>query len=130
MDEFQIKTIDDITVVKVELVIATLRDAQPLWDEFEKNLLFYRKKTIIDLSQCNYVDSTFIGMIVRIFNKLDENKNQLKLVCPQAESIDKFRYIGITKVIDCFFTLPEAVDSYPQVLPIRYINNYQDFGLN
>ena len=130
MDEFQIKTIDDITVVKVELVIATLRDAQPLWNEFEKNLLFNRKKTIIDLSQCHYIDSTFIGMIVRIFKKLDENKNQLKLVCPQAENIDKFRYIGIAKVIDCFITLPEAVDSYFQEPKFRFINNYQGIGLN
>ena len=100
MGAFQIKTIDDITIVKVELVKATIRDSQPLWDEFENNLLFYRKKTIIDFSPCNYVDSTFIQLIIRIFRKTVENKNQLKLVYPQNENIDNFWSMGISKVID------------------------------
>ena len=72
MDAFQIKTIDDITIVQVLLVKARTRDTKLLWDKLENNLLFYRKKTIIDLSQCVYVDSTFFQFIIRIFRKTVE----------------------------------------------------------
>ena len=63
MDDFKITTIKKILIVKPDFIVATLRDAKPLWDEFESKLLFKRDKIIIDLSSCNNVDSTFIGMI-------------------------------------------------------------------
>jgi len=109
MEEFQINQIGNIVVVKVDPVSATLRDAQPLWEEFEKNNLFDNNKIIIDISRCVHIDSTFMGMIVKIFKRVSENNGLLKLVFPQLSSIDSFRISGITKVLDCFDTLEEAL---------------------
>jgi len=109
MEEFQINQIGNIVVVKVDPVSATLRDAQPLWEEFEKNNLFDNSKIIIDISRCIHVDSTFMGMIVKIFKRVSGNNGQLKLVFPQLSSIDSFRISGITKVLECFDTLEEAL---------------------
>jgi len=109
MEEFQINQIGNIVVVKVDPVSATLRDAQPFWEEFEKNNLFDHNKIIIDISRCVHIDSTFMGMIVKILKRVNGNNGQLKLVFPQLSSIDSFRISGITKVLDCFDTLEEAL---------------------
>jgi hypothetical protein len=34
-DEFKIKIVDDIAIVTVDLLVATQRDAKPLWEELE-----------------------------------------------------------------------------------------------
>ena len=109
MEESQINIIGNIVVVQVDPVSATLTDAQPFWEEFEKNNLFNHSKIIIDISRCVHIDSTFMGMIVKIFKRVSGNNGQLKLVFPQLSSIDSFRISSITKVLECFDTLEEAL---------------------
>ncbi|MEJ2104396.1 MAG: STAS domain-containing protein [Ignavibacteriaceae bacterium] len=112
MDEFKLEMTNDILVVKVDILIATHRDAKPLWDEFENHLLFNREKIIIDLSYCNNVDSTFVGMIVKIFRKVKEKNGKMKLVFPQETNADVLQLTGIHKIIECFTSLDEALKSF------------------
>ncbi|MDH3269223.1 MAG: STAS domain-containing protein [Ignavibacteria bacterium] len=112
MENFSLKIVDHIAIIKVELISATLRDSQALWDLMDINSIFEKQKIIIDLSTCTSIDSTFIGMIVKIFRRVDENNSTLKLVFPQINELDSFRVIGITKILDCFDTVQNAVESY------------------
>jgi len=119
MEDFQIDYIDDILVVKVDLIAATLRDAQPLWIEFENHMLFKHSKIIIDLSTCAHIDSTFIGMIVKIFRKVRENKGQMMLVFPKVSTIEVFRLMGLTQVVGCFTNLEEAIEQLRLKIPLQ-----------
>lgn len=112
MDEFKLEMTNDILVVKVDILIATYRDAKPLWDEFENHLLFNREKIIIDLSYCHNVDSTFVGMLVKIFRKIKEKNRRLKLIFPQETNTDVFNLTGIDKIIECFTSLNDAIKSF------------------
>jgi stage II sporulation protein AA (anti-sigma F factor antagonist) len=112
MDDFKLEMIKDILVVKVDILIATHRDAKPLWDEFENHLLFNRNKIIIDLSYCSNVDSTFVGMIMKIFRKVKEKNGQLKLVYPEITTADVFQLTGIPKIIECFESREKALNSF------------------
>jgi anti-anti-sigma regulatory factor len=125
VESFKLKFIKDITVVKVDLIDATLRDAQPFWEEMERGAIFNHEKIIIDLSACTYVDSTFIGIIISFFRKVTEKKNQLKLVYPQKENVINFWALGLTKVIECFDTLKEAADSFDSKF-IRWRTNFDE----
>ena len=111
MDDFKINVFDDIAVVKIDILIATHRDAKPLWDELESRLIFKWKKLIIDLSPCNYIDSTFIGMIVKIFRKVCELNGQMVLVFPKINTVESFNVLGITKIVKSYNSLPEALNS-------------------
>jgi anti-anti-sigma regulatory factor len=111
MDEFKIDVINDILIFKVDVIIATHRDAKPMWEEFESHLLFNHKKIIIDISSCNTVDSTFIGMIIKIFRKVNEKNGQLKLIYPQVPS-DIFQLTGVSKIIDCYDNPDNAIKSF------------------
>ena len=112
MENFTLKIVDHIAIIKVELVSATLRDSQALWDMMDIDSIFEKQKIIIDLSGCGFIDSTFIGMIVKIFRRINENDGNLKLVFPQITDLESFRVIGITKILECFGTLANAIESY------------------
>jgi anti-sigma B factor antagonist/stage II sporulation protein AA (anti-sigma F factor antagonist) len=111
VDDFKMNVIDDIAVVKIDILIATHRDAKPLWDELESRLIFKWKKLIIDLSPCNYIDSTFIGMIVKIFRKVSEMNGRMILVFPKINTIESFSVLGITKIVPNYNSLEEALNS-------------------
>lgn len=112
MDYFTVYIINDIVVVKVDLAAATLRDSQVLWDTFNKNSLFNKQKIIIDLSSATFVDSTFIGMVVKLFKGVTENKGTIKLIFPHITDLDSFRITGITKILDCFRSVEDAAESF------------------
>ena len=122
MSDFVINIIDEIVVVKVDIVIATHRDAKPLWDEFESKLLFNRKKVVIDLSFCNNVDSTFLGILVKILRKLNEKDGKLVLVFPKLIRQELFIVTGINKIIPCYNTLTEALLSLGSKRSIKDFN--------
>lgn len=123
MEDFQINFSNDIAVVKVELVAATLRDTKLLWDELESHLIFNWNKVIMDLSSCSFIDSTFIGMIVKIFRKISQKNGQLKLVFPQITAVESFRVVGITKILECFDTLQEAEASFNHQPPVQKVSS-------
>jgi anti-anti-sigma factor len=112
MENFTLKIVDHIAIIKVELVSATLRDSQALWDMMDIDSIFEKQRIIIDLSGCTFIDSTFIGMIVKIFRRINENNGTLKLVFPQITDLESFRVIGITKILECFGTITNAIESY------------------
>lgn len=112
LDDFKIKFINDIAIVKVDILAATQNDAKPLWEELERKLIFHRNKVIIDLSFCNSVDSTFIGMIIKILRRVNEKYGQMLLVFPNRNVVEVFSLSGIDKIIPCYNTLQEALDHF------------------
>jgi len=112
MDNFLISTIDDISIVKVDISAATQRDSQGLWDKMAADSIFDQPKIIIDLTPCTFIDSTFIGMIVKIFRRVSEKDSRLKLAFPQITNLESFRVIGITKIVECFSSLEDAIESF------------------
>ena len=124
MENFSLKLIEHIAVVKVELVSATLRDSQPLWDLMDMESIFEKKKIIVDLSSCSFVDSTFIGMIVKIYRHINESGGRMKIVSPQVSELESFKLIGITKIIQCFPTISAAVESFEYDSSIQNIGSF------
>jgi anti-anti-sigma factor len=122
MENFSLKIVELVAVVKVELVSATLRDSQGLWDLMDMESIFEKKKIIIDLSGCTFIDSTFIGMIVKIYKQIIERGGKLKLVFPQVTELESFRVIGITKIMECFRTVSDAVESFNANSSVAKIN--------
>ena len=112
MNEFEINFTKDIVVVKVDIRTASLRDAKPLWDEFESHLLFNQKKIVIDFLVCHYVNSTFMGMILKIFKKVTGQDGIMKIVFPDVKTAFTFHMTHISKIIDCYDSLGEALDSF------------------
>lgn len=129
-DDFKIKIIEDIAIITVDLLVATQRDAKPFWDELDSKAILDWDKVIIDLSFCTFIDSTFIGMLVRIFKTISSKKGVMKLVFPEKNAGVYFHTTGIIKLVDCFDTLGEAVNSFNSKIPIRKISFNEKFHNN
>jgi anti-sigma B factor antagonist/stage II sporulation protein AA (anti-sigma F factor antagonist) len=114
MSEFQIRKINDITLISVGLVIATHKAAKLLWDELEKKSIFQLNKIVIDLSDCKYINSTFIGMLNKIYNKIIERDGQIKIVYPETIVIESQRTMSITKIVECYNNLDQALNSFDE----------------
>jgi anti-anti-sigma factor len=114
MEHFQVNQTDGIVIIKVNLINATDKEAKTLLEVFERYLLFDGSKIFIDLTSCSHIDSTFIGMIVKIFKKVSENNGQLKLVFPHLSIIDSFRISGITKILKCYDSAGDALAAFQE----------------
>ena len=112
MDIFNLEIAEGVAIVKVDIPSATMREAKPMWELFESEMIFDWKRIVIDLSACTFIDSTFIGMIIKIYRRINESNSQLKLVFPQITETESFRVVGITKIIDCFKSVDLAVESF------------------
>jgi anti-anti-sigma factor len=129
-DNIKIKIIDDIVIVTVDLPVATQRDAKQFWNELENKSILEWDNVIIDLSFCTFIDSTFFGIIVKILRTVSGNNGQLKLVFPEKNTRTHFHKTGITKVMDCFNTLNEAVNSFDSKFPTRKISFDEELTYN
>ena len=61
---------DEFSVIKVKLERATLREASTFKHYMEKSIAEDGRNLIIDLNSCEFVDSSFFGVLVAGLKKL------------------------------------------------------------
>lgn len=76
------------------------------------------KEIYADLSDCSYMDSTFIGILIGI-NKKFKNAygKKINIVCPSMECCKLFEGLGISKLLhmeDSTITLPQDMELISQ----------------
>ena len=69
-------------------------------------------KIIVDLSICEYVDSTFLGALVIALKKLSDRGGEIKYVIPKPEALYLLKLTGLYGVFNLYRTSEDAVDSF------------------
>ncbi len=110
--EYIKEKIGEILYVQVNMPRATLSDAEDF-----KNLLVSQidegnKKLIVDLSNCEFIDSTFLGTLVVALKKLTALEGDLKLVGFQPAVHSMFELTRMYRVFESFKSKEEAVKSF------------------
>ena len=80
---FDKELIDDIALIVVNSTSATTQHADEISQIIKAEIEDERKKVIVDLSQCKFVDSIFLGALIYSSKELKNNNGQMKLVQPQ-----------------------------------------------
>jgi anti-anti-sigma factor len=70
------------------------------------------KKILIDLSDCEYMNSSFLGTIIFIYKTLSESGGQLKLVTSNTDIKILLEITGVDKLIEAYGTKKEALKSF------------------
>ena len=78
--EFKTEKHGDVAVVQVFLNRATLAKAVKFKDEITKLIDDGINKFVVDLSICEYIDSTFLGAMVSLLKKVNSLNGDLRLV--------------------------------------------------
>lgn len=103
---------NDVIVEIVNVERATIKYAE----EFKKQVLnsinngFF--KVVVDLSNVEFIDSSFLGVLVRTLKRTVQFKGDLKLVGLQPAVRSMFELTRMLRVFDSFDNTNEAINSF------------------
>jgi anti-anti-sigma factor len=110
--EFKSEKFSDVTVIHVFLTRATLAKAVTFKDYVTEIVDGGSNKIIIDLSICEYIDSTFLGAMVAILKKVNSLNGDLRLVYNKEVPSLLFVLTRMDKVFKTFTALDDALASF------------------
>lgn len=114
--DYSVKEIREVTVVTLGVKRATAEIA----GEF-KNLLVSLieekkiKKILIDMSNVEFADSSFLGSIVSGLKKISQNNGDIKICGLQPPVDEMFKLTRLFKVFDIFEGRDEAINEFPVI---------------
>ncbi|MBK6913678.1 MAG: STAS domain-containing protein [Ignavibacteriales bacterium] len=99
MKNISLKRIDDVCIISILNERATLNISEEL-NSLILDCSPVCSDMIIDLSICNFIDSTFIGNLISVSKKLKENKTNLFLIKPEKEAFQIIVRMGVKEVFN------------------------------
>jgi len=106
------ETIDDIIVEIVNLDRATLLEAEELKRQVNDKIDNGYRKVIIDLTAVEFLDSTFLGVIVNTLKKVAKLGGDLKLVGFKSNVRSMFELTRLFRVFESYSELQDAIKSF------------------
>lgn len=110
--DFKSEQIGEVAVVSVFLNRATLAKAVQFKDFVSELIKTNTNKIIIDLSTCEYIDSTFLGAMVALLKKVTSLNGDLRLVYNKEMPSLMFVLTRMDKVFKVFPLLEDALESF------------------
>jgi len=112
VEDFATKEINNIRIEVVNLTRATYKEASELKKILSNDNKLKIPKLIVDISQCEFIDSTFLGVLVVSLKDMWEIGGEIRLVKPCFIANDLLARVGTLKIFNTYDTLQEAVDSF------------------
>ncbi|NMB81641.1 MAG: STAS domain-containing protein [Ignavibacteria bacterium] len=106
------EVIDDIIVEIINLERATLKEADQLKSMVNDKIDRGYKKIIIDLSTVEFIDSTFLGVLVNSLKKVAVLRGDLKLVGFKPGVRSMFELTRLFRVFESYGDLQDAIRSF------------------
>jgi anti-sigma B factor antagonist/stage II sporulation protein AA (anti-sigma F factor antagonist) len=99
---------EGIAVEKINFVRATMNEAFKIKNNLAEDSFDYGK-IIVDLSSCDYIDSTFLGALIYSYRNIIARKSIMVLVIGDTQLSKSFIYHEIIKMFRVYGTLIEAI---------------------
>lgn len=104
--------IGDVIVEIINVERASVKEANELKERLTDAIDEGYKQIIVDLSECDFVDSSFLGVLVSSLKKVANLEGDLKLVGFRPAVRSMFELTRLFRVFETFTNLQEAVKSY------------------
>ena len=111
MEDFDRIIIKDVVIEIVNLTRATFKEALIFKDRLNFDLLKF-KKVVIDIRQCEFIDSSFLGAIVYTKKHIAEKGGDLRIVKSHSNVRTIMEKVGAYKFFSIFDTIESAVQSF------------------
>ncbi|MFH0736205.1 MAG: STAS domain-containing protein [bacterium] len=102
----------DVLITIIQLERATLVESEFLKKQLSERISEGYKKIIIDLTDCEFIDSTFLGVIVNTLKKVARVNGDLKLVGFKPAVRAMFELTRMFRVFESFTDVEDAVKSF------------------
>lgn len=110
--DFIRETHGDILVEIVNLTRATLKEAEEFKHRLLEDINHGWRKIIIDLSDCEFIDSTFLGALVVSLKKMTTLGGDLRLIGFQPAVHTMFELTRMYRVFESFEHKEDALESF------------------
>ncbi len=100
---------NDFIVIKILFERATLREASSFKNYVDKTIAEENKNMIIDLNECEFVDSSFFGALVACLKRMKAMDKKFYLVYDSTDRLPIFSATGLDKIFKVFPSVDEAI---------------------
>lgn len=128
MEEFQRQIANGFIIERVNLSDATIAEAVRFKKHLETDISLGYNIIIIDLSNCNSLDSAFIGVMVVTLKQLIRLGGSIKIVKPGMFSKSLLNLTGTIEIFELYDSLSCAITSI--TLTQKENNNFTANGLD
>ena len=111
MEEFQRQIANGFIIERVNLYEATISKAAAFKKHLETDISLGYKIILIDLSNCNSLDSAFIGVMVVTLKHLMRLGGSIKIVKPGLFSKSLLNLTGTIEIFELYDSLDSAITS-------------------
>jgi len=110
MDSIERKIENYAVVFNVNLLRATLNEAVEFKDYLAETILDTDKDIIVNLSACEHLDSTFLGVLVSGYKKLKSQNRSLVIIEPVDQSSIFLTLNSIGKIFPLYTSVKVALE--------------------
>ena len=110
-EEFELFTVKGVRFIIVNLFRATINEAKILKSIIEEEIIIGVRKLAIDISQCEFIDSTFIGSLVVEQKRMKEKGGKIMLIYPVKLDENLFHVTNTLRIFEIYQTREEAIES-------------------
>jgi anti-anti-sigma factor len=111
-EDFLIDIVKGMSIVKVKLSRITSDKTEEFKQLLDTLLAAKHFKIIFDFSDCQYIDSMIIGIMVQTVKKVREKKGDILVVTPGGGINVMFARTGLYKIFKQFWTMEKAIESF------------------
>ncbi len=109
---FSFKTKDSVLVATVEAKRATVEIASDFKQALLKKIEENSSNVVVNLSNCEFVDSSFLGALVAGLKKATMKNGDLKIVGLQPPVQAMFELTRLYRIFDIFENEEDAIKSF------------------
>ncbi len=113
MGDFEKQVLGDVLIEKVNLLKATIVEASIMKKRLFEDIHLYNKNIIVDISKCDFINSTFLGALVVSLKRTRETGGDIKLVIvPSSITGGILNISGILRVFENYSSVEDALKSF------------------
>ncbi len=109
---FNKELIDDIVIITVNNTRAATQHADEISKLIEDEIANKVKKIVVDLSQCKFIDSIFLGALIYASKQMKEASGQIEIVEPAKLPQELFSIPKTLHLLEFYKTREDALKNF------------------
>ncbi len=111
-EDFLIEMIDGIPVIKINIMRATVKEVKSFKQILDSLVAANHRKMIIDFSECSFVDSAIVGVMINTVKEIRKLNGDVVTVTPAGGINNIFAQTGLSKIFKQYEKLDLALASF------------------
>ncbi len=112
MIDFEKQLSGEVVIEKVNLLRATTVEASITKKRLFDNIHLSKKKIIVDISRCDFIDSSFLGALVIALKGTRETGGDIKIVTGSSVVKETLYITGFLRVFENYSSVEDALKSF------------------